>query len=551
MSHHHDQTPSKKARQHFKKKFGGSLTDHLAHQSAHQEWSRRDFVRMTGLAGLGTALSLGTSTVRPFAPNSLMTSLANADCGDRALVLIRLRGGNDGLNTVIHRGNDDYYNIRPTLAIPESGLWGLNDDYGMPNEMTEWQQLWGDGHMQVIHNVGYPNANYSHFRSSDIWASASDSYDQVTTGWIGRWLDQELPAFQSAAPVVPPALQIGVETNMIFRAVANNMALSISNPESFYQIALTGQLYSTLGLTNEPNQTELRFTREIANSAFRYSESIRDAYNFGSNDVDYPADNNLAEQLSIVARLIKGNLGSKVYMVTIGGFDTHSDQADTHPILQMRLATAVKSFFDDLQSSGHSQNVLAMTFSEFGRTIYENGSLGTDHGTGAPMFVFGENIGQQLHGDAPDLNDLNAFGDPNFSVDFRQAYATVLQNWLCVAPEVIENVLGGNDFGVLPDMLPPSSPPLGLNEAAQLLGHNPDPEQPGFIQIKYAMRQRGQVRLRILSPSGEPLRVLVDAFQERGSYIFRLQPGQVYLPPGKYFYRLETSGRTLTRPISW
>lgn len=536
-----------KVQKHYKKRQGASLEHRSAHEKEHQNWDRRKFLKMTGMAALGSAFMLNNSPVQAFSPTPLLNSLNSADCGDRILVLIRLKGGNDGLNTVIHRDNDEYYNIRPTLAVPENGLWALNDAYGMPNEMQALQSFWEEGMMKVIHNVGYPDANYSHFRSSDIWASASDSDELVTTGWLGRLLDRQLPAFQTASPVIPPALQIGIQANMIFRADFGNMALAISNPAEFYQLAQTGQLYTTGTGGQSPNELELDYVRTVANSAFRYSESIQDAYNTGSNQAAYP-NNYLAEQLTIISRLIKGKLGTKVYMVSIGGFDTHSNQADTHPILMQYVVDSVKAFFDDLEISGHTENVLAMTFSEFGRTIFENGSFGTDHGTGAPMMIFGKNIGSGFHGEAPDLTNLDMYGDPFYSVDFRSVYATVLSNWLCIPPEVSENALG-QSFGIIEDLLPPSSPPIGSNEVGILLGHKAIPGQGPTFDINYGIKQRGRVRIILLNESGQAIRILHDQFEERGSHHFVFHPGSFFVPSGSYFYRLEAGGMAYTRKI--
>jgi uncharacterized protein (DUF1501 family) len=538
-----------KAKDHYRKKHGAAAEHGQAHEQEHREWDRRTFLKMTGMAALGSAFMLGGSPVQAFAPNDLLHKLSSADCGDRTLVLIRLKGGNDGLNTVILRGNDEYYNIRPTLAVPESGLWGLSDEYGMPNELLNLQPLWEEGKMQVIHNVGYPNQNYSHFRSSDIWASASDSNELVHTGWIGRMLDRELPAFQTAAPVIPPALQIGIQANMVFQADFGNMALAISNPAEFYQLAQTGQLYTTGLAGQSPHEQELDFVRTVANSAFRYSESIQGAYNTGSNQAAYP-NNYLAEQLAIISRLIKGDLGTKVYMVSIGGFDTHSLQANSHPILLQYLADSVKAFFDDLGMSGHDENVLAMTFSEFGRTIYENGSMGTDHGTGAPMMIFGKDIGNAFHGEAPDLENVNMYGDPEHSVDFRSVYSTVLSNWLCIPSEVTANALG-QEFPLIENMLPPSSPPVGSSQVALLLGHKPVAGQGAVFEIDYSIKQPGRVRIVLLNEAGQPIRILLDKFHERGSHKMIFRPVDFFLSSGKYHYQLEAGGMRYSRKIGW
>lgn len=534
------------AARHLKRRRGTSLAHGMEHHKAHRQFGRRDFMRLTGLTALGSSLMLGKSAIQPFLPNRMMSELATADCGDRILVLVRLKGGNDGLNTLIPRGNDEYYNIRPTLAVQENNLWSLSDEFGMPTAMQSLQPFWEEGRMQVVHNVGYPEANYSHFRSSDIWASASDSDELDSTGWIGRLFEQEFQAFASAPPVAPPALQIGVQTNMVFRSMAGSTALSISNPQEFYQIALNGELYNAELAGSTPKVEELRFVRTVANSAFRYSESIRDAYNSAINQADYPAAN-LGEEMAIIARLIKGGLGSKVYMVTLDGFDTHASQLDTHPLLLQWVADSISALYEDLGASGHAENVLTMTFSEFGRTIFENGSYGTDHGTGAPMFVFGEGIGSGFQGTPPDLINVDDYGDPYFSTDFREVYGTILQNWLCVDPDLTNTVLG-QSFPPIPGLLPPSVPPPPLNNPAALLAHNPGMES-GTIALKYSIKRRGKVLLSIHAANGTKLRNLIDDFQDPGSYTFNFRPAEWLLPPGQYRYRLATGGRVYERKL--
>jgi len=532
-----------------KKRYGSSVEHGRAHEKDHQRLSRRDFLYSSGLAGLGASLMLAGRPVGAMLSTPLLAGLSASDC-DRTLVLIRLKGGNDGLNTIIHRDNDEYYNIRPNIAIQEADLWALSDDFGMPNVTTDLQSFWNEGKMKVIHNVGYPNANYSHFRSSDIWASASDSDERIRTGWIGRLMDYQLPAFMTAPPTVPPALQIGVQTNLVFQAPSANMALSISNPTEFYQIAQSGQLYDTSQLGNCPREQELAFVRQSANSAFRYSETIRDAYNQGSNNVNYPA-NDLAEQMAIVARLIKGNLGTKIYMVSIGGFDTHADQLDLHPILLNELATAVNAFFADLNQGGIDQEVLAMTFSEFGRTIFENGSLGTDHGTGAPSLLFGgDTLGSGFVGEAPDLENVDMYGDPYFKTDFRSIYATILQDWLCVDPKVVDFVIG-KPIDRINGLVPAGTSSQGANDNAALLGHNPSPNNSTQIDIKYAMKSRGNIRLQILDTAGHPIRTLINEFKEAGSYTFAFRPADYFLSSGQYIYRLEANGKVFSRRIHW
>ena len=533
---------------HKKTRPGTTLDNQAAHEQDHRLWSRRDFLSASGLVGAG-GLLLGKLPVRAFQPTPLLAALANGP-NDRILVLIRLDGGNDGLNTVIERGNTHYYDLRPNIAIAENNLWALSNEYGMPLATNALQPMWQDEMMKIVLNVGYPEPNYSHFRSYDIVASASSSDEVVNSGWMGRFLDHEYAAFLDAPPTVPPALQIGVQSNLVFKSDAANMALAISSPEEFYQIAQTGLLYDTSSLGNTPREQELAYVRQTANAAFRYAQTIKEAYARGKNQVDYPTDNYLAEQMAIVARLIKGNLGSRVFMVEIGGFDTHADQLESHPNLLNRLSTAVKAFYEDLAIGDNSleNNVLSMTFSEFGRTIYENGSQGTDHGWGTPVLLFGGEIGNGLTGTYQDLSNPNPYTDPEFSVDFRNIYATILQDWLGNHPELVNFVMGQQQT-TINGLVPAIAPAIGDNNRCALLGHNPHPTLPGVIEIKYAMMQNGPVRVQLLDAAGHVLRTLQNEYKNIGSYIFNFRPSDWYVAPGYYRYRLQAGGQVFQRDM--
>lgn len=525
------------------------MQDSEAHSEDHRLWSRRDFLSASGLLSAG-AIMMGGLPMRAFQPTPLMAALANGE-SDRFLVMIRLDGGNDGLNTVIERGNSQYYKIRPTIAVQESNMWALSNEYGMPLSTKALQPMWQNGMMKVIFNVGYPQPNYSHFRSYDIVASASDSEVVVNTGWMGRFLDQEYAAFLETPPTVPPALQIGVQTDLVFKADGANMALAVSSPQEFYQIAQTGQLYDTSKLGNTPRELELAFVRQTANSAFRYAETIKNAYGKGKNNTNYPADNYLAEQLAIVAKLIKGNLGTRIFMVEIGGFDTHAEQLEYHPRLMNQIATAVKAFYDDLAygNSGLDKKVLGMTFSEFGRTIFENGSYGTDHGWGTHTLLFGGEVGNGFVGKYQDLSNPDPFTDPEFSVDFRSIYASVLQNWLGTSPDLVNFVMG-QPFDRINGLVPAIPPSKGDNGACALLGHNPHPSLPSTVEIKYSIMQSGPVRLQILDKSGHAIRTLVQEFKPQGSHTFNLRPTDWFLAPGQYQYRLMGGGQVFQRNIN-
>ena len=517
-----------------------------AHLQSHQMWSRRDFLSAFGLFSAGS-LALGNSAIHALQPNPLWAALANGNT-DRILVLIRLDGGNDGLNTIVERNNPSYYNLRPNIAISDNQLWALSNQYGMPFSTFPLQPFWKEGQMKTIFNVGYPQPNYSHFRSYDIIASGSDSDVVLNTGWLGRFLDNEYPVFLETPPSVPPALQIGVQADLLFRSDQLNMGLAVSSPQEFYSIAQSGQLYNTTGLGNTARDQELAFVRQTANAAFRYADSVQNAYNRGKNQVNYPSQNTLAEQLAIVARLIKGNLGTQIFMVKLAGFDTHAQQFDFHQNLLSKLSEAIKAFYDDLSIGGKSlpNKVLSMTFSEFGRTIYENASLGTDHGWGTPVLLFGGNIGQGFAGQYQDLGNPDPLADPPFSIDFRAIYATILQDWMGAHADVVRYILG-NQFPIIPGLVPSTAPES--SQKCVLLGHNPHPGNTGVVQIKYAMKQPGQIRLQILDKAGYPLRTLVHEFKPAGSYILEFQPSEWYLTPGNYRYRLQSGGQVFERNI--
>ncbi|MGB1207000.1 MAG: DUF1501 domain-containing protein [Chitinophagales bacterium] len=554
-THHHHESknnccePKKENMRH-----GAKLEDGKAHAKDHKRWSRRQFLT-AGLTTLGGSLFLGNSTVKALASSPLLAALDNAET-DRVLVLIRLGGGNDGLNTIIPLNDySTYLGHRPDIAIPEAEIINLDADgaFGMPNTMAALEPLWLEGKMKVIHNVAYGDQNFSHFRSSDIWASASESEENLRSGWLGRFFEQEYPSYLSAPPTIPPAIQIGSESNLAFRGDNSNMSLVINDPDEFYQIAQTGQLYSTESLPECKYGSELGFMRTVANSSFRYSETIKNAYDASTNDVVYP-DENFAEELGIISRLIKGNLGTKVYMATLGGFDTHSDQIARHATLMNRLSGSVKAFYDDLAATNQSQNVLMVTFSEFGRRVLQNGSLGTDHGEGAPMLLFGDGLnGNGLEGTAPDISLEALAGSGNIDydnggTDFKSIYATLLQDWLCLDPLVVNAVLG-NDFSRMENLMEACQPSLGSNETAVLLGHQRNPAISGAYLIKYAVLVRGTVKVMIQNTAGQTLTTILNDFREAGSYNISFKPSDHALPTGYYIYKIEAGGRNYSRPI--
>ncbi len=538
-----------------KSRFGSKLEHGKAHEEEHKSWSRRDFLYFTGLAAIGGGMMLNNIPVEAFGPSPLMGALSNAET-DRSLVLLRFKGGSDGQNIVVPIGQYDLYStFRPNIAIPNDtdNMIPLGEGaFGVPKlTMTPASELWDAGKMKIAHSVGYPNQNRSHFRSTDIWASASDYNEFINSGWIGRYLEQEYPAYFLAPPSFPAAIKIGTQNDMIFRGASNPLGLVFNNVDEFYQIAQTGQLYDTNNLPECLYGEELGFIREMSNNTFRYSQALKDAYDSSSTDVTYP-DNDLADQLLIVSRLIKGRLGAKVYMVEIGGFDTHSNEINDLPILLDRFSTAVKAFYDDLGTE-FENDVMTLTFTEFHRRIDENGSLGTDHGEAGPIMLFGGGLqGNGFIGQAPDLKSTEEGGDVRSGAylehhtDFRSIYATLLQDWLCIDPVIVDAVLMDN-FSRVENMVDACSPGAGSNNQAVLLGHEPVKGENGAIHIKYAMLSAGTVRLHILDTAGQEIVSLQNGFQERGSYKALFRPSDHGLPSGEYVYQLDTGGKRMVR----
>ncbi|MDO1502319.1 DUF1501 domain-containing protein [Winogradskyella maritima] len=409
-----------------------------AHDEEHEQWNRRSFLQALGLAGTGTMLLGGTPLSA--STNSKLAAALSASESDRVLVIIRLKGGNDGLNTIIPIYDyDTYAQARPTIRLRQENLVNLSADFGMPSYMSDLLNLWDNGGMKVIHGVGYENSNQSHFAGSDVWAS-TDHNNVTQSGWLGRYFEELYPEYLVNPPSIPAAVQIGSTGNLIFDGDATNYAFSVANPNQLEAIAENGTVHDMNNLPDCVYGEQLEFMRGTTNTTYQYAGVIHQAYENGTNGATY-LDSDLGQQLSIVARLIKGNLGSKVYMVTLGSFDTHANQPDAHQQLLTDLSNSIKTFYEDLATTGIDQNVLTMTLSEFGRRVHENGSEGTDHGTSAPLFFFGPALqGNGFVGEHPNLSALVG-GNLEYKQDFRGIYATVMEEWLCVDPNLVDEAL--------------------------------------------------------------------------------------------------------------
>jgi len=403
--------------------------------------TRRRFLKHMGAAGI---VSIGATP-----PQFLTRAAWAAEANDhesperRILVLVQLAGGNDGLNTVIPHGDPEYAKARPAIAIPRQAVLKIDDHLGLHNQMTGFKELYDEGALAIVQGVGYPNPDRSHFRSTDIWHSARPDADNIENGWLGRALD--LTADQHAGKV--PALAYGTDrlplalvstklTVPTVRSLADYQLRLGAGPESDKK--LRRRLIHDLADHASPPGTELDFLRKTTLTAVSTAERLKEVTAAYKPAAEYPA-NGLARKLKTVAQLIAGDLGTRIFFVSLGGFDTHADQAGAHQGLLAELSSAVRAFYLDLKGHRLEDRVLLATYSEFGRRVTENGSLGTDHGAASQMFVVTPTGKGGLYGKHPSLTDL-VQGDLKFHTDFRSVYATILDRWLKLPGKA---VLGG------------------------------------------------------------------------------------------------------------
>ena len=401
-------------------------------------FTRREFFETSG-RGLGL---LAFSQWAPlFLTQSALAGAPEAEKDRSILVLIQLAGGNDGLNTCVPYEDANYYKLRPTLAIPEHSVLKLNHEIGLHGSCAPLHRLLNDGKLSIIQNVGYPNPNRSHFRSTEIWETASDSDRYARTGWLGRYFDNACEG--APADGTPRGIHIGNEVPQSFLAdqphplhgLANGSGNRRQHQET---VKLLGSLLEASSTEpGTPNGTFLQHTMMNALATDRRVETI-----LGSrrSRARYP-NNRFSQSLSAIASLIAGGMETRVYFASLGGFDTHSNQARNHANLLQTLSEGLIAFQRDLEERKLDDQVVTMTFSEFGRRSNENDSAGTDHGTSAPLFVMGSKVKGGLFGETPNL-DFERNADLPHSIDFRQIYSTILTRWLnCDSTRIL-----GRDF---------------------------------------------------------------------------------------------------------
>ena len=381
---------------------------------------RRDFLRNTALA---SGVLMIPAFLKPF------EALAASDIsGYKNLVIIQLSGGNDGLNTIIPYGNDIYYQKRKTIAVSQTDIIKLNDMQGLNPNLSALKDIYDQGLMSIINSVGYPNPDRSHFRSMDIWQTASDSSQFLTTGWIGRYLDSNCQSCKN------PYTAIEVDDTLSLAMKGAKMkAIAVQDPNKLYQTTrepFFKDLVHDHGDANL-NEDNLGYLYKTMIETYSSAEYIQNTSKTYTVTAEYPATA-LGNQLKTVSKFINSGLQTRVYYMSLSGFDTHVGQQNQQSRQLKIYGDAVAAFIKDLKQTGKLDDTQVMTFSEFGRRVEQNASNGTDHGTANNILIYGGKLKKAgIYNDAPDLTQLDN-GDLKYQIDFRDVYATLLDKWLDV-----------------------------------------------------------------------------------------------------------------------
>jgi uncharacterized protein (DUF1501 family) len=387
--------------------------------------TRRDFLKSATLIALAP-------TVPGFLAQTARAAKPERD--GRILVVIQLDGGNDGINTVVPFADEGYAKHRQFLRLPASQLVKVNDQVGLHPALAEAGKLLESGRLAVVPGVGYPNPNRSHFESMAIWQTARfDPEDRNDLGWLGRSIDAGGPA-----PGVPDAVFVGSGPLPVALRGRRAVASALTRPEDF----LLNPLAKPKPASDADAKDDLAgFVRRSALDAYATADRMAAIAAGKDGDARYPTTG-LADQLRLMARLIKGDVGTRVFYTRQTGYDTHAGQLGTHTGLLRELGGAMQAFLDDLATAKLADRVTVLCFSEFGRTVKENASAGTDHGTSGPVLLAGPGVKAGLAGTMPSLLDLDPkFGDLRTTVDFRRVYATILEDWLSLP---VQAALGGS-----------------------------------------------------------------------------------------------------------
>ena len=543
---------------------------------------RRGFLKKLPIAA-GSSFMLNSLPISAFAKSAPLHRLAATSDNDKVLILIQLHGGNDGLNSVIPiEQYAEYYQLRPNLAIPDKGkrkyidldgTLSVEDQVGLHPDLSHMKELYDQGKMNIVQNVAYENINGSHFRSRDIWYMGGDYNEYLPSGWMGRLLDHEYPGYPGDYPNAempdPLGIEIGNGVSLAFHR--NNgipAAISIQNPEQFYDLITSVGGLPPESIANTHYGEELRWIMDMEEKSNQYAGRLKEVYEQGSNsqNVTYPElypfnapsgriKNRLAPQLKMIARLLSGGVKTKIFLARLGGFDTHAEQVEsydatmgTHAALLYHISSSMKAFQDDLKELGIEDRVMTMTFSEFGRRAYSNGSYGSDHGTAAPMFVFGKMVKPGVTGTNPDLNNLNN-GNLVHQYDYRQVFTSAVVDWLQADSDAVNATM-------FSDWVDSRLPIVGngitgtkegfFNDRNYLEDCYPNPVESRTV-FSFRINSIGRVKLELLDMHGKLISTIIDEEREAGLHHVTFDLN--FLKTGTYLYKFKSDNLEKTKKL--
>ena len=522
--------------------------------------NRRNFLRSSAAA------TVGGLAVRGFSSPLLRALQNNTIADDRVLVIVQLFGGNDGLNTVIPLDSYDLLSqFRSQVLIPEDQVLSLSGPgaTGLHPSMGGLRDLWDDGKLSIVQGVSYPEPNQSHFRATDIYETGSDSGVILNSGWTGRYLIYEYPNYPAGYPNTdmpdPLAIRVGGSMGPALQNMGVSMGVSINNTND--ALSLVGNRY-TDPVPAACVGGKLTNVRTVQRQTDLYGDVIEAAALAGCNQSTmYPTGSqpgaSLGRALKIVAQLICGGLRTKIYWVSLGGFDTHAQQVvasdhatGDHANLLQGLSNSIRAFQDDLQLLGLEDRVLGMTFSEFGRRIVSNASQGTDHGTAQPMFLFGTNVIPGMLGTNPVIPE-NTTTSTNLAMqyDYRSVYASVLKDWFCLDTEQLNDVLL-ETFQPLNLVDPGGCSGTSLHEANQQAGEDLLSAYPNPFVEHTTLEFKsfgGPVLLQLFNEQGQLVRTVLNRTLPAGSHTTDANLGD--LQTGVYYVRMQNGGRQQVRNL--
>ena len=526
--------------------------------------------------------------------DNAFTKMAKASLSnDRVLIILQMHGGNDGLNAVIPVTDYElYYSKRANIAIPAKnsvrkyipldGTLAPDTQVGLHPDMQAMKAMYDQGRVTIVQGVSYKNNNGSHFRGRDIQFMGGASDEYLQSGWVGRYLEQEIAPqkypedFPNAEMKDPLALEMGSDVSLIFHQEGNiPTSISIDNPqafadlveglEGFFDEAVDPRGIPPQFLQNSPYYNELDWILSLEDKSKDYAQRLAEVYQAGSKitgftgyPTTYPFNapkgslkNPLAWQLNIIARLLSGGCKTKVFLVKIGGFDTHADQVEkydptmgSHAALMYHISSAMAAFQEDLRIRGLEDRVMTITTSEFGRRIYSNGSYGTDHGTGGPLFIFGKGVKPGVVGKVPDLTK----GNVEMQFDHRLIYGNIVKDWLMVNDTRLNEIFpgitssAGTSDGVKFQELPLVNGVIAgtddfIGDRFSLEDCHPNPAKEK-TSVRFRINSANHVSIDLYNNQGKKVSEWVNGTLAPGEH--KVDADLTGLPAGSYIYQLKS-----------